>query len=300
MHLAASQKRLDEFGAHVEAARRKHPDWTIGGNVTLGWVRHKQGKLAEAKELFNVLRPRDMHGSGTRKSSDGGLASTNTPRAADRSLATSATNATFNLIVCGIAVDLARAGDFDGATSFYELASDTETVLEHCRWFGKEPVMQQLAVRIVNRMLAKLDNSDELNRQAGSPLFTEAAKIMAEINQPYSAARLAQAMITRWQLPGANNSDGGVWLRQLEDRFASARAAIKPEMLPDTVAHAARVHDLLPHVTGDSLANLRLDSPFVSLLSSAAKDKDVWTKWTAALRRAGGRQPPDRFACSNW
>ena len=61
--------------------------------------------------------------------------------------------------------------------------------------------MQQLAVRIVNRMLAGLDDPAELTRQAGSPLFVEAAKISAEINQPYVAARLAQAMITRWQLP---------------------------------------------------------------------------------------------------
>jgi hypothetical protein len=51
--------------------------------------------------------------------------------------------------------------------------------------------------------------------------------------------------------------------------------------------------DLLPHVTGDSLTNLRLDSPFVSLLKEAAKDKDLWAKWTTELRRAEGRQPPD-------
>ena len=288
VELAAQLKRLDELAAIVETARQAHPDWTLGGNVTLGMIRLKQGKLDEAKKLFAVLMPKTNNVTilfGPQVSEYQG----------------------FILLVCGIGVELARAHDFEAAASFYELSSDTETVLEHCRWFGKEPAMQQLAVRIVNRMLAGLDDPAELTRQASSPLFVEAAKVTAEINQPYVAARLAQAMITRWQLPSANNSDGGTWLEQLEHRFANARTAIKPEMLPGIVGQvfnlpgpsssatspstdqanttgragwkpAPRV-DLLPHVTGDSLANLRLDSPFVPLLKEAAKDNDLWAKW---------------------
>ena len=42
---------------------------------------------------------------------------------------------------------------------------------------------------------------------------------------------------------------------------------------------ASRIRlDLLPHVTGDSLMNLGLDSPFVSLLKEAAKDKLLWAE----------------------
>ena len=311
VELAASWKRLEELATHVEEARQTHPDWTLGGNVTLGWIRLKQGRLAEARELFGVLQPkRDP------------LSSIFGPATSQHQV--------FPLLACGIAADFARANDFESAVAFYELSSDTEMVLEHCRWFGKEPAMQQLAVRIVNRMLAGLDDPAELARQAGSPLFVEAAKITTEINQPYVAARLAQAMITRWQLPNANNSDGGTWLEQLEHRFANSRAAIKPEMLPGVVSYSPLAHlgrgagsegqsrttpdsespltpnpsprrgegdkaglrpaiDLLAHVTGDSLTNLRLDSPFVPLIKEAAKDKDLWAKWTAELAREIGR-----------
>ncbi len=309
VELAAQLKRLDELAAIVEAARQSHPDWTLGGNVTLGMIRLKQGKLDEAKKLFAVLMPKPET-----------VAILFGPKITDYQ--------GFNLLTCGIGVELAHARDFEAAASFYELSSDTETVLEHCRWFGKEPAMQQLAVRIVNRMLAGLDDPAELTRQAGSPLFVEAAKITAEINQPYIAARLAQAMITRWQLPSANNSDGGTWLEQLEHRFANSRAAIKPEMLPTIVGQvsrraegvnpprssaesvdqektrtlggltpSARLNiDLLSHVSGDSLANLRLDSPFVLLLKEAAKDKDLWARWNESLSRMGTLARPSNDA----
>ncbi len=281
VELAAQLKRLDELAAIVEAARQTHPDWTLGGNVTLGMIRLKQGKLDEAKKLFAIVIPK----SDAFPIQFG-------PKLSDYQ--------GFDLLTCGIGVELAHAQDFNSAASFYELSSDTETVLEHCRWFGKEPSMQQLAVRIVNRMLAGLDDPAELTRQAGSPLFVEAAKIAAEIDQPYVAAKLAQAMITRWQLPGANNSDGGTWLEQLEQRFANSRAAIKPEMLPTILASANDRPpggiDLLSHVTGDSLTNLRLDSPFVSLLKVTVKDKDLWAKWTESLRRMGTLDRPSDSA----
>ena len=284
IELARQIGKFDELEAHTFAAMKSHPDWTHGGNVTLGLIHlRRQGQVQKAKPLFEAMaRNRDDFSKVFKGNPD---------RAAN-----------FDLLMSGVGHELAVAGEFAAATEFYELTSP-ELALEECRWFGKEPAMQQLAVRIVNRMLAGLDDPAELTRQAGSPLFVEAAKITAEINQPYVAARLAQAMITRWQLPSANNSDGGTWLEQLEHRFANSRAAIKPEMLPGILGSAierreprppeprgSRVAiDLLPHVGGDSLTNLRLDSPFVSLINEAAKDKDLWAKWTAELRRAEGR-----------
>ena len=226
IELAAQLKKLDELGAVVEAAMKTHPDWTLGGNVTLGLIRLKQGRLDDAKTLFAAaLKPK----SETAPIQFG-------PKQSDYQ--------GYDAMVCGVSVELARARDFEAAAAFYELSSDTATVLEHCRWFGKEPAMQQLAVRIVNRMLAGLDNPDELTRQAGSPLFIDAAKITSEINQPYVAARLAQAMITRWQLPGANNSDGGTWLEQLDRRFTNSLAAIKPEMLPEIVGQVSNLPEI--------------------------------------------------------
>ena len=303
IELAKQIGKLDEFEAHTLAAMKSHPDWTHGGNVTLGLIHlRRQGNVSKANPLFEaMLRNRDDFSK---------LFQGNAERAAN-----------FDVLMSGVGHELAVAGKFATAIEFYKLTTP-ELALEECRLFGKEPAMQQLAVRIVNRMLAGLDDPAELTRQASSPLFVEAAKITAEIDQPYVAARLAQAMITRWQLPSANNSDGGTWLEQLEHRFANSRAAIKPEMLPAIVGHVfnvpvssssaqpqsadqansvlERAHwkraprvDLLTHVTGDSLTNLRLDSPFVSLINEAAKDKDLWAKWTTELRRAEGRQPPD-------
>ena len=276
IELAKQIGKLDELESHTLAAMKSHPDWTHGGNLTLGLIHlRRQGQVEKAKPLFEaMLRNREDFTK---------VFQGNPERAAN-----------FDVLMSGIGHELAVAGKFTAATEFYELTTP-ELALEECRVFGKEPAMQQLAVRIVNRMLAGLDNPAELARQAGSPLFVEAAKITADINQPYVAARLAQAMITRWQLPSANNSDGGTWLEQLEHRFANSRTAIKPEMLPAIVA-AANDHregeapggiDLLTHVTGDSLTNLRLDSPFVSLLKEMAKDKDLWEKWTESLRRMG-------------
>lgn len=163
---------------------KSHPDWTHGGNVTLGLIHlRRQGQVQKAKPLFEAMaRNRDDFSKVFKGNPD---------RAAN-----------FDLLMSGVGHELAVAGEFAAATEFYELTSP-ELALEECRWFGKEPAMQQLAVRIVNRMLAGLDDPAELTRQAGSPLFVEAAKITAEINQPYVAARLAQAMITRWQLPSA-------------------------------------------------------------------------------------------------
>ncbi len=288
IELAKQIGKLDELEADTLAAMKSHPDWTHGGNVTLGLIHlRRQGQVEKAKPLFEaMLRNREDFSKVFQQ---------NPERAAN-----------FNVLMSGVGHELAVAGEFAAATEFYELTTP-ELALEECRVFGKEPAMQQLAVRIVNRMLAGLDDPAELSRQAGSPLFVEAAKITAEINQPYVAARLAQAMITRWQLPSANNSDGGTWLEQLEHRFANARAAIKPEMLPAIVGQdvvrtptseqtsnrpdvgvrsTSRI-DLLMHVTGDSLTNLRLDSPFVPLLKEAAKDKDLWAKWNESLRRTG-------------
>ncbi|MBC7817429.1 MAG: tetratricopeptide repeat protein, partial [Planctomycetaceae bacterium] len=290
IELARQTGKLGELEAHTVAAMQSHPIWKVGGNVTLGLTKLRQrGQTEKVKPLLDVLA----------QSADG---------LADRVDGRLEHAPSFHLLTCGLGHELAIAGDFAAATDFYELTTP-ELALEECRVFGKEPAMQQLAVRIVNRMLANLDDPSELTRQAGSPLFVEAAKITAEIQQPYVAARLAQAMITRWQLPSANNSDGGTWLEQLEHRFANARAAIKPEMLPDIVTGDAKVVrtptsgqtpnrpdvgvrstpriDLLPHVTGDSLTNLRLDSPFVPLLKEAAQDKDMWAKWTESLRRMG-------------
>ena len=305
IELAKQIGKLDELEAHTLAAMKSHPDWTHGGNVTLGLIHlRRQGQVEKAKPLFEaMLRNREDFSK---------VFQGNPERAAN-----------FDVLMSGVGHELAVAGKFAAATEFYELTTP-ELALEECRVFGKEPAMQQLAVRIVNRMLAGLDDPAELSRQAGSPLFVEAAKITAEINQPYVAARLAQAMITRWQLPSANNSDGGTWLEQLEHRFANSRAAIKPEMLPAILTDAPRRAggvsppveanaapskssnapptggltpparlDLLAHVTGDSLTNLRLDSPFVSLIKDAAQDKDLWAKWTTELRRAEGRQPPN-------
>lgn len=307
VELAAQLKRLDEFAAIVEAAMKSHPDWRLGGDVTLGMIRLKQGRLDEAKQHWAVLLSNPAEQSSTNQPEDVFRAHVAARQRWEKAIFKEPRRPedqrVFVFLPCEIGVELARARDFEAAASCYELSPDIETVLEHCRWFGKEPAMQQLAVRIVNRMLAGLDDPAELARQASSPLFVEAAKITAEINQPYVAARLAQAMITRWQLPGANNSDGGTWLEQLEHRFASTRAAIKPEMLPGIVASAnerreprpsdrrgSRVTiDLLTHVTGDSLTNLRLDSPFVPLLKEAAKDKDLWAKW----RTGKSAHPPD-------
>ncbi len=308
VELAAQLKKLDELAASVEAAMKTHPHWTLGGNVTLGLVRLKQGKFDEARSRLRVLIDARQSPDFTEHPRDkNSQQSVQLLRDLDAEPVTGRISA-FALTTCGIGSELARAGDFEAAVLFYEVSSP-ELVLDHCRVFGREPAMQQLAVRIVNRMLAKLDDPAELTRQASSPLFVEAAKITAEINQPYVAARLAQAMITRWQLPSANNSDGGTWLEQLEHRFSNARAAIKPEMLPDIMTDDAKVVrtptsgqtpnrpdvgvrstsriDLLTHVTGDSLTNLRLDSPFVSLLKEAAKDKELWAKWTESLRRMG-------------
>jgi tetratricopeptide (TPR) repeat protein len=277
--LAKQIGKLDELEAHVLAAMKSHPDWTVGGNVTLGLIKlQREGQIDQAKPLFEVMfRGRNQYdkvfGANSEQMSN------------------------FHLLASGVGHELAVAGKFAAASEFYELTTP-ELALEECRLFGKEPAMQQLAVRIVSRMLSKLDNPDELARQAGSPLFLEAAKITAEIDQPYVSARLAQAMITRWQLPGANNSDGGTWLEQLEQRFSHSLMAIKPAMLPElSVAwtpssarspeggEATASLDLLPHVTGNSLSTLRLDSPFVSLIREAAKDKVVFGKWKESLRR---------------
>jgi hypothetical protein len=304
IELAKQIGKLDELETHTLAAMKSHPDWTHGGNLTLGLIHlRRQGQVEKAKLLFEAML---RHREDFTKLFQG-----NAERAAN-----------FNVLMSGIGHELAIAGKFAAATEFYELTTP-ELALEECRVFGQEPAMQQLAVRIVNRMLAKLDNATELAQQAGSPLFVEAAKITAEIEQPYVAARLAQAMITRWQLPGANNSDGGTWLEQLEQRFANSRAAIKPKMLPtivgtlevrtptteqtadrssnrrDVGVRSTPQIDLLVHVTGDSLTDLRLDSPFVSLLKEAAKDRDVWAKWTTELKRAEGRLPSDGVEKSN-
>jgi len=288
IELAKQIGKLDELETHTLAAMKSHPDWTHGGNLTLGLIHlRRQGSIQKAIPLFEaMLRSRD----------DFSKAFQGNPER----------TANFQVLMTGVGHELAVAGNFAAATEFYELTTP-ELALEECRVFGKEPAMQELAVRIVNRMLTGLNDPDELARQAGSPLFVEAAKITAEIDQPYVAARLAQAMITRWQLPSANNSDGGTWLEQLEHRFANSRAAIKPEMLPAIVVQtltsertsnrpdvgvrfAPRI-DLLTHVVGDSLTNLQLDSPFVLLIKEAAQDKDLLKKWTESLRRTG---PPAR------
>lgn len=288
IELAKQIGKLDELETHTLAAMKSHPDWTHGGNLTLGLIHlRRQGSIQKAIPLFEaMLRSRDDFSKAFQGNSE--------------------RTANFQVLMTGVGHELAVAGNFAAATEFYELTTP-ELALEECRVFGKEPAMQELAVRIVNRMLTGLNDPDELARQAGSPLFVEAAKITAEIDQPYVAARLAQAMITRWQLPSANNSDGGTWLEQLEHRFANSRAAIKPEMLPAIVVQtltsertsnrpdvgvrfAPRI-DLLTHVVGDSLTNLQLDSPFVLLIKEAAQDKDLLKKWTESLRRTG---PPAR------
>jgi tetratricopeptide (TPR) repeat protein len=289
IELAKQIGKLEELEAHTLAAMKSHPDWTHGGNVTLGLIKlRRQGQTQQAKPLLKAMF-RD------RKDYDK-LFGANSEQMAN-----------FDLLTCSLGHELALAGDFPAAAEFYELTAP-ELALEECRLFGREPLMQTLAVRIVNRLLSRLDDPQELTRQAGSPLFIDAAKITAEIKQPYVSARLAQAMITRWQLPLANNSDGGTWLEQLNHRFADARAAITPAMLPEILLQSARVVqsatgsssdqrmpnvavDLLPHVTGDSLAKLRLDTPFVSLLKDVAKDKNLWEKWRNALQETGRSFP---------
>ena len=63
IELAAQLKKLDELTDAVEAAIKTHPDWTLDGNVTLGFVRLKQGKLDVAKQHFgHLLDPRDPRG----------------------------------------------------------------------------------------------------------------------------------------------------------------------------------------------------------------------------------------------
>jgi tetratricopeptide (TPR) repeat protein len=291
---AAQWQRLDELSESAESALRQHPSWNVFGNTLLGFVRLRQGRNADASRHFQiVLQP-------LKESSKKPSAFNDFPQPP-------------NLTASAIGLALARSGEHNLAAEFFECSPDPALVLEHCRWFGNQPEMQQLAVRIVHRMLARLDDNDNLTLLAGSPLFVEAAKVTAEINQPFVAARLAQAMITRWQLPGANNSDGGTWLEQLEQRFTNSRAAIKPAMLPEIISSSPLTSnpspqrgegdragiDLLPHVTGDSLANLRLDSPFVSLIRDAAKDKELWVRWTESLRRTGTLARPSDAAISD-
>jgi tetratricopeptide (TPR) repeat protein len=287
IELAKQLGKLEELEAHTLAARKSHPDWTHGGNVTLGLIKlRRQDQAQQAKPLLTTLI-RD------RKDYDK-LFGVNSEQMAH-----------FDLLICGLGHELALAGDFAAAAEFYELTAP-ELALAECRLFGGEPLMQTLAVRIVNRLLSKLDDPQELTRQAGSTLFVDATKITAELKQPYVSARLTQAMITRWQQPLANNSDGGTWLEQLNHRFVEARDAIQPAMLPEILQQSARgtqavvgsatanrapsvAVDLLPHVTGESLATLRLETPFASLLKQAANNNMLWATWTDTLRETGKR-----------
>ncbi len=302
LDLAQEQKQLDALAAETEAALKKHPGW-LGGRLLLAMIRLRQGNIAQARTLLIDL-----------------LKENSSPP---------------TLLSLAVGYELARHKELiDVALRFYDPALTgsmswevRRIVLDHCRVHRQTTEFQQMAIDILLSLLP----TDELapqNNQTISDSLGDVSTIAKDLNQPYIAARLAQALRLRGQCgsrtsgsrtrqssdsldqsdrslaTSATGTTGDVtWMKQFEERFAQACVAIKPDMLPMIFRLAARERparkrsrpqlDLLPQVIGESVAELQLHSPILACVKAAAADDKLWPEVVVELNRLREQFPDD-------
>lgn len=338
IELAAREKKLDELAQNVSESLKKHAGW-LGGRLMLGMIRLKQGDASATRtEIEHVLRlslgdkatVNTAPAASTSGKSPESL-KTASPAAEKDDLARSRkalseavrVGSVPGLLSLSVGYKLAGRRELtDLAMRFYEptlaqpMSVETRRiVLDHCRVYGDRPEFQQMATDV---LLSLVPNDDaEQDAQSLAHWIGEVSTIAKELNQPYIAARLAATLRARvlrsWldaKNPDVANASAATndtsWLKQIEERFAQAAVAIKPDMLPTIFRLAIREQsrrgsarprlDLLPHVAGESVAEMQLHSPILVNLKAASADDKLWRQVSDALAQLKEQCPDDDSA----